>query len=643
MTAGYLDIEDHGAIGNLETVVLVGRDGTIDWCCLPNLDSPSVFASLLDHQRGGLFRVRPSDAPHLGSQRYLDETNVLETTFATNGGQVSVTDFMAVAGPLDCPVETGADPTVFRLVTATTASTVEVTWAPRLNHAQAAMDITQHGDVVVASTASGGDGDQKAVVLLAGLDGRVDAIRIDDDHTGPVVRATLDMAAGDSRVLATRWGTAAPDVGEATTRDLLDETCQAWRRWVRSGSGATGRTWAEPHQDLVLRSELVLKLLTHARTGAIAAAATTSLPEDIGGVRNWDYRYAWIRDAALAAQALFALGHGAEVQAFLGWAERSAKEHQHDGVLRIMYRLDGGTDMPEADLPNLEGYRRSSPVRVGNGAADQLQLDIFGELVSLAWEVHRLGGTLDPDIRAFLPRVADESCTMWTRPDYGLWELRNGPFHFTYSKVMAWVALQRASELADEGVIEGDVANWRRHGADIRADVLSRGLDPNIGFTQSYERRSPDASNLLLGLHEFIPFDDDAMVATVTAVQEQLTEHGLVHRYSTDDGVAGGEGAFGLCTFWLVDALALSDRLDEATQVFEAMASRANHVGLFAEQIDPTSGAFLGNFPQAFTHLGLINSRLYLSHQMGREVPVRSLVGARNGDQPAGAGTEAGN
>jgi GH15 family glucan-1,4-alpha-glucosidase len=626
MDDGYLAIEDHGAIGNLHTVALVGRDGAIDWCCLPDLDCPSVFASLLDHRRGGQFRLRPTGTTHLGTQRYVGDTNVLETRFAIDGGDLVITDFMALAGALDCPVEVEPEPTIHRLVTAGASVSVELIWAPRFDHAQAATDMVHNGSVVMATARQDGD-EPPASLTLVGLDTRNDDIRIDTDHTGPVLRATLSLSAGDTRALATHWGSTPPEVGVDLTRSLLDQTCQAWESWI---GDVTDRQWAEPHEALVVRSELTLKLLTHARSGAIAAAATTSLPEEIGGVRNWDYRYAWIRDAALAAQALFALGHRAEVEAFLRWAERSAREHEHDGVLRIMYRLGGGTDMPEADLPNLEGYRRSSPVRVGNGAADQLQLDIFGELVSLAWEVHRLGATLDDDIRRFLPHVADEACAMWSNADYGLWELRNGPFHFTYSKVMAWVALERASELADDDVIAGDAAAWRHQSERIRTEVFDRGVDPRIGFTQSFERAVPDASNLLLGLHEFVSFDDDAMTATVRAVQEHLTEHGLVHRYHTDDGVAGGEGAFGLCTFWLVDALALSGRLDEASELFDSMAGRANHVGLFAEQIDPASGAFLGNFPQAFTHLGLINSRLYLSHEQGRTVPVRPLVGTRH-------------
>jgi pentatricopeptide repeat protein len=628
---GYLAIEDHGAIGNLHTVALVGRDGAIDWCCLPDLDCPSVFASLLDQHRGGQFRLRPTGSTRLGSQRYVGDTNVLETRFPVDGGDVVITDFMPLTGPLNCPVEHEAEPTIHRLVTAGASATVELLWAPRFDYAQCVTDMVHTGNVVRAAAGDGNGDTNPPSLTLVGLDATRDDIRIDADRTGPVLRVTLSMSAGETRALTAHWGSTPPDLNVDTVQAQLNETCRAWEAWVGDAADATGRDWASPHEALIVRSELTLKMLTHARSGAIAAAATTSLPEEIGGVRNWDYRYAWIRDAALAAQALFALGHRSEVEAFLGWAERSASEHEDDGVLRIMYRLGGGTEMPEADLPNLEGYRRTSPVRVGNGASDQLQLDIFGELVGLAWEVHRLGGNLAPDIRRYLPHVADEACAMWSKPDYGLWELRNGPFHFTYSKVMAWVALERASELADADVISGDAAAWRRQSKRIRAEVLDRGVDPTIGFTQSFERPVPDASNLLLGLHEFVPFDDDAMAATVRAVREHLTENGLVYRYHADDGVAGGEGAFGLCTFWLIDALALSGQMDEAVDLFESMAGRANHVGLFAEQVDPASGTFLGNFPQAFTHLGLINSRLYLSHEQGRTVPVRPLVGARPG------------
>jgi GH15 family glucan-1,4-alpha-glucosidase len=621
--ADELGIEDHGAIGNLHTVALVARDGAIDWLCLPELDAPSVFGALLDPARGGRFRLAPPGRRQLGEQRYLDATNVLETTFETPGGRVVVTDLMPLTGALDDPSQARTEPAVHRLVRAEGgASEVEVGWAPRFAYGERRTQVTRTDRGWLAW--AGAD-----ALTLTGL-GDDDEVRVEHDHVGPVLRATLRLAADEERPLVTAWGVEATDGRLATNRQLLDATVDAWRSWVRDGEAASQRTWAEPHRDLIQRSELVLKLLTHADSGAIAAAATTSLPEEIGGVRNWDYRYSWIRDAGLAAQALFALGHRAEAHAFIEWAERVAREEgRQEWGLQIVYGLHGETEIGERELPGLAGFRRSSPVRVGNGAVDQLQLDIYGELISAAYEAIRLGDDLSAEVIEFLPAVADEAAERWHDADYGLWELRNGPFEFVYSKVMVWMALDRADRLAERGVIEGDRERWREVRDAIREDVLSRGFDPDLGaFKQSYERAVLDASNLLLPLQEFLPVDDPRVQSTIDRTLADLTDRGLVHRYHADDGVAGGEGAFGLCTFWLVDALALSGRVDEATEIHEGMVRAANHLGLYSEQLDPADGTFLGNFPQAFSHLGLINSTLYLAAAQGRDVPLPSLIGS---------------
>jgi GH15 family glucan-1,4-alpha-glucosidase len=620
MDERYVAIEDHGAIGNLRTVGLVARDGAIDWLCLPDLDAPSVFASLLDPDRGGRFRIAPTGRTRLGEQRYLEDTNVLETSFDAPGGRLVVTDLLPLAGSLDDPGASRTEPAVHRIVGAE-GGEVEVTveFAPRFGYGDARTQLvrTDHGWLAWA----GGD-----ALSLSGLDDG----EVVDDGVGPVLRAPLRLRAGERRALVVRWGAQPSAVSLDASQQALEETVTAWREWVHKAEATGSRDWAAPHSGLVVRSELALKLLTHADTGAIAAAATTSLPEEIGGVRNWDYRYSWVRDAGLAAQALYALGHRAEAQAFISWAERAARDSgHHDWGLQIVYGLHGQTELEEMELPGLAGFRRSAPVRVGNGAVDQLQLDIYGELISAAYEIVRLGGELDDDARAFLPTVADESIDAWQRQDYGLWELRNGPFTFVYSKVMVWMGLDRALRLARRGVIDGDVDRWRTTAEEIVEDVLAKGFDPELGaFTQSYERAVLDASNVLLPLQEFLPSDDPRVQQTLDRTLEGLTEGGLVYRYHADDGVAGGEGAFGLCTFWLADALALSGRIDEALELFDGMVGAANHVGLYSEQLDPATGTFLGNFPQAFTHLGLINSSLYLAAAQGREIPLPSLIGS---------------
>jgi GH15 family glucan-1,4-alpha-glucosidase len=623
MTGGYLPIEDHGAIGNLRTVVLVGRDGAVDWGCLPDLDSPSTFASILDRRLGGCFEIRLADGPPLGEQRYLPETNVLETTFAGPRGALVVTDLMWLHGSLDDGAGAAeTEPAVVRILRAEGgAAEVAVRWAPRLDLGRARMQIEASSAGYVAR----GGGEATALVGLP--DGSGEVV---DAGVGPEVHGRFLLEQGEEVALVARWGDDLTPLGRDLARQRLDDTCAAWRSWVTKASATGPRGWAAHRSDLIVRSELALKLLTNADSGGIAAAATTSLPEEVGGVRNWDYRYSWIRDAALAAQALHALGHRADAHAFTTWAERSAREQGHrEWGLRIVYGLHGQQDLHEEELGHLEGYRRSAPVRVGNGAADQLQLDVYGELISVAYELVRLGEELEPDIRRFLPQLADEACRRWTEPDWGVWELRNGPFHLVYSKAMVWTALDRALRLARRGVIEGDVQLWRRNRAMVRDEVLARGYDTDLGsFAQAYDRPVLDASNLLLSMMELLEPDDPRVLATIDRTLEDLTTDGLVHRYRADDGIAGGEGAFGLCTFWLADALALAGRVDEAEEVYEGMADRANHVGLYAEQIDPESGGFLGNFPQAFSNIGLINSSLYLAHAQGRELPVPDLIGS---------------
>lgn len=620
-TDRYPAIEDHGAIGDLHTVALVGRDGAIDWCCLPDLDSPSVFAALLDHDRGGRFRVSARGAAP-GDQRYLTDTNVLETSFAGDGATLTITDHLPVSGTLaGSGGSSRCDHAIHRLLRAEGGPVeVEVEWSPRPDHARQIPQIVADGDGLLAWC---GD-------IAVGLWGLGDDAEIHHDGIGPVARARFVLADGDRRLLVCRWGADPADASLEVGDRALSASIEAWRTWVHEEAATGARDWAGDHAEQVVRSELVLKLLSHAGTGAIAAAATTSLPEEIGGVRNWDYRYSWIRDSALAAQALYALGHRADATAFIQWAERAAsRQDDRDRGLQIVYTLDGSGEIDEGELVNLEGYRRSAPVRIGNGAAGQLQLDIYGELISAAYEVDRLDGELDPEVRAFLPQVADEACHAWQHPDYGIWEPRNGPFHHVYSKVMVWMALDRAVRLAEGGVIDGDVEGWCRNIDLVRDEVLERGFDPALGaFRQSYERGIVDASNLLIPLTEFLPFDDPRVQANLDRTLDELMTDGLVHRYHGDDGVAGGEGAFGLCTFWAVDALALSGRVDEASELYRSMLARANHLGLFSEQIDPASGGFLGNFPQAFTHLGVINSALYLAHVEGRPSPIPAPIGS---------------
>lgn len=631
---GYLPIESYGAIGNLRTVALVGVDGSIDWCCLPHVDRPSVFAAILDHRRGGRFRVTAVGAEQ-SSQRYVENTNVLQTTFATAAGCLNLTDFMPLRGSI---LGAGVPPTapeLHRILRCEAGEVdVEVEWSPRFDYGRAPTDIQVVPGGFVARA-----GEER--LTLGGLPSA--DVHSEDDELGPVLRARFRLSAGEQVGLVSRYGTEHARCTMEECFAALDETTAAWREWAHHCEHEEDCAFGGPWHEQVVRSALTLKLLTHPDTGAVAAAPTTSLPEEIGGVRNWDYRFSWIRDSAFTAQALCALGHRAEALDFLGWAQRvsSVKGEQPFG-LQIMYGLHGETELPEIELNHLEGYRGSRPVRIGNGAAKQRQLDIYGELMSSAYEMVRMGGRLEPSLMAFLSRVADQAASRWRESDRGIWEVRGGPRHFVYSKVMCWVALDRAVRMAERWGLPGRVGVWRRERDAVRHAVLSQGFDRRQGsFVQSFGSTALDASNLLIPLMEFLPFDDPRVQGTIDRTLEHLTVDGLVYRYRAEDGLPGGEGAFVLCTFWLAEALALSGRVSEAREVFSGMAQRANHLGLLAEEIDPGTGAFLGNFPQAFSHIGLINSALYLAHLHGKQTPAPAPVGTREHREetghPAGA------
>ncbi len=621
----YKPISDYGAVGNLRTVALVARDGSIDWWCAPHMDSPSVFCALLDPQRGGQFSVRPRGGRPV-AQRYLEDTNVLETELGGDGGHLSVIDFMPLAGDLDGRGDRAwAPPVLCRVLTSPpeVGVDVELSWAPRFDFARARTEMhrTEHGAV-----AEGG-GER---LWLEGLPLGA-AVTLADDGEGPVCRARFRLGAGRRVPLVASLGERAP-LGERVI-EAMAATVEAWRRWLHKHE-AGERQWAAPHARLAMRSELLLKLLVHADTGGLVAAPTASLPEEIGGVRNWDYRFAWLRDSALVAQSLIAIGHTAEIKAFLRWAEEVSRPQIERGVEPcVLYALRGEDPAPETTLDHLAGYAHSRPVRIGNAAASQLQHDVLGDLSSSAYELLRRND-IEPDISdevaEMLCVVADQASSRWREPDHGIWEMRTGPHHYVFSKAKAWDALTRAISLQRAGILRGDVDRWREARREIERDVAARGFDEERGaFVMAYDKRELDAANLQLALTEFLAADDPRFAGTLDRTLATLTERGLVYRYLADDGLPGDEGAFVLCTFWLVDALALCGRSDEARQIFDGIAGRANHLGLFSEQIEPTTGRFLGNFPQAFSHVGLINSLLYLAYAEGRPLPIRSLVGTR--------------
>ena len=638
-SGGYPAIADHGAIGNLRTVALVALDGTIDWCCLPALSSPSAFGSLLDRRRGGHFRVAPARYSR-SRQQYRGDTCILETTFEGEHGALVVTDFMPLRGTIIGANDPDTEPSIYRVLHCLGGEVeVEVEWAPRFDYARTVPRIHRLDGGFLAES-------EAERMVLGGVP-TADAA-VEDGGEGPVLRGRFRMRAGERRVLVARY---AADDREHAPREVhpgvtledavqrLRETAETWGAWAHDNEERPTQDWAGEWSSLVTRSELTLKMLTHPDTGAIAAAATTSLPEDVGGVRNWDYRYSWVRDSSFVVQALHSLGHSAEAYDYLEFLQRACRQGadgEWEGALQIMYGLHGETDLGEKELDHLEGYRGSRPVRIGNAAAGQRQHDTYGELMDSAFELVRRGETLKDADWDFLCQVADAACRGWRRPDSGIWEMRGPELHFVHSKVMLWVAFDRAVRLAECGELTGDVAGWREIRDVLCELVLRRGYNRELGsFVQSFGSDAIDASALRFPVQEFIAADDPRMLGTIDRVLERLTENGLVYRYRVDDALPGGEGAFGLCTFWLVDALTLAGRTDEALGIFEGMMARANHVGLYSEQIDPRTGEFLGNFPQAFTHLGVVNSMLYLARAQGRPLPAHArLVGAGDGGSP---------
>ena len=600
MTEAYKPLAEYGLIGNLETCALVGMDGSIDWCPLPTLESSSLFAAILDSEAGGHFSITPTES-YEASQRYAERTNVLRTTFETASGTVRVTDFMPLL--VEDTTEEPEVRALYRQVTCTEGSVeLDIEYAPRFEYARA--------ETVLDSVSAGlfGDGENEKVFLSTPADL---SFAIDTNDA----RATRTIEADDTEWFCLQYGMQAPTDSDGC-EEMLERTIEFWRDWTHDCDGTEADCpFGGYAHDFVVRAELVLKLLAYRDTGAIAAAPTTSLPEEIGGVRNWDYRYSWIRDGAFTVQALTNLGHTSEATAYLDrFLELSRASDPAE--IKPMYALEHAA-LEEEELEHFEGYEESSPVRIGNGAFGQLQLDVYGELVLAIYQYAWSDQELSAEDWASVHRIVEFVCENWAETDAGIWEVRGEPSHVVHSKVMCWVALDRALALAEKGDFDAPVERWKAIREEIRETTLERGFDESIGeqgsFTQTFAGDALDATGLLLPMSGFIEWDDPRTQGTIEAIRTHLTtEEGLVYRYRADDGLPGEEGAFLLCSFWLVDALALSGRLEEARELFDSILEYASPLGLFSEEVDPETGRLLGNFPQAFSHIGLVNSALYL-------------------------------
>ncbi len=591
----YKPISEYGVIGDLRTVALVGTDGSIDWCCLPRFDSPSLFAAVLDSRKGGHFRISPEGLV-VRKQMYLDDTCVLLTRFLTPDGVGEIEDFMPLwsgSADVDSPHQIVRR---VRVVRGGMRFKVDVRPAFDFARARHRLSLVPGGAVFACGSARVG---LSSEIRLRARDGGA--------------TAAFALRAGESVTFLLRYAQRhhPPIVKAFDVEEAYRQTIDSWRRWS-SGIRYGGR-WRE----MVVRSALTLKLLTYAPTGSVVAAATSSLPERIGGERNWDYRYTWIRDAAFTVYAFMRLGLASEAEAFMRWVDARAQEAGRKGSLQVLYSVTGLHDIPESTLGHLEGYAGSSPVRVGNAAARQFQLDIYGELMDAAYLANRYGQPISHELWTHLRTLLDYLCDHWRERDDGIWEFRSGRQHFVYSKLMAWVALDRGLRLADARGFPAARERWGRERDAVYEEIMRRGFsERKKTFVQHYGADAVDAANLVMPMVHFVSPTDPRMLGTLDATMKSLVSDSLVHRYQIGkgaaDGLSGGEGTFSMCTFWLVESLARGGRVREARHIFEKMLSYANHLGLYSEQIGAT-GEALGNFPQAFTHLALISAAWQLN------------------------------
>lgn len=601
----YTPIRDYAIIGNLHSCALVSKYGSIDWACAPFLDSPSIFGALLDIHIGGKWEIAPTSS-FTSTQEYIPNTNILVTSFSTSQGKVEVVDFI----PIETKKEAELDESAFKIYrkvrcTEGTAQ-IKIIFSPQYNYAQGETTLDlKNGQVVV-------EHDKKKSVLFSDID-------FISSKNGE--EWVINLSEGEEKYFLFHFELTKEifEDRKKIFRAAYEQTYKYWLEWINLCNWDLCGIAPGALRDMVIRSSLILKILFFEPTGSIAAAATTSLPEEMGGVRNWDYRFNWLRDASFTLQSLFRLGHSVEAKRYLEWILSDAcgvvltEKPDH---LQIMYGLRGEHDLREEHLPHFEGYRQSKPVRIGNAAYRQKQWDIYGSILDTIWQLIELDPSykMNETMWQVVRSIANYVVEVWEQPDEGLWEVRGGGRHFVYSKVMCFVALDRAGKIARTQNLNGEVELWEQEKEKIRSTVYERGWSKEKqAFTQSFDSEELDSAVLLLPLMGFIEGTDPRMISTIEKIEQELsTKEGLLYRYKTADGLPGEEGIFLLASFWLVDALVLSKQIERAEKLFRKLIHLANHVGLYSEEMDSRTNEFLGNFPQAYTHIGLLNSAFLL-------------------------------
>lgn len=587
----YRPISDYGIIGNMLSAALVSIEGSIDWCCLPRFDSPSIFAAILDSQKGGTFQIRPIEKFE-SNQQYEKDTNILQTSYKTEKGSLNVTDFMPCFPNTDGKMEAFTE--VHRLVNCIKGELeVEVVFEPALDYGRGNTNLEISNHAIIARN--------KPHELVLASDIPLSII-------GGRASTSFMLAEGEGAAFVLNYGHNAPlQAAKYDTEEKLEKTREYWSS-LSVGCNISGR-W---HEHLV-RSYLTLHLLIYLPTGAVLAAPTTSLPESVGGERNWDYRYAWLRDASLALSAFGKLGHREEIEGFMDWLLQIRREY--GDKRQTLYSISLDAEPKEEILAHLEGYRQSRPVRIGNKAYSQNQLDVFGEVLETAYNFVQMGGHISKEEWKVLSEFVDHACRHWPDPDSGVWEIRGKLHHYVYSKLMCWVAIDRGRKLAKMLGYEGNWEYWDKNWQLVRNDLLSKGWNPQQkAFTQHYDTNALDASNLFVSLYDFLPMSDERVTSNIDQISSELgVGNGLLKRYIADDGLKGEEGAFLWCSFWLVRNYIRIGRLDYAEALYDRLLSYGNHLGLFSEMVEPDTGEALGNFPQALTHLAIIITGLELT------------------------------